>query len=78
MLPPNVEHRDHFYKGEHANSSHFKAYCKYDTKYHLELLERDEKAAFDAGTIDVMQTKDVLLPEVATKEAAGVTTGKIS
>jgi hypothetical protein len=42
-----------------------KAYCRYDTKYHLDLLEHDEKAAFDAGSIDMMRTKDVLLPEGA-------------
>jgi hypothetical protein len=62
MCPPSW-HWDHFYKGNLANSSHLKAYCRYDTKYHLDLLEHDKKAAFDAGSIDMMRTKDVLLPE---------------
>ncbi|KAF8229448.1 hypothetical protein L208DRAFT_182302 [Tricholoma matsutake] len=46
-----------------ANSSHLKAYCKYDTKYRLELLERDEKAAFDAGTILHQTMKDLKLKD---------------
>lgn len=56
-------HWDHFHRGERANSTHFKAYCKYHTKYHIDHLERDEEAAFNAGTIEMMQAKDVLLPE---------------
>jgi hypothetical protein len=55
-MRPQSWHWAHFYKGERANSSHFKAYCKYETKYHLELLECDEKTAFDAGTIEMMRT----------------------
>lgn len=46
-----------------ANFSHLKAYCKYDTKYHLELPEHDEKAAFDAGTILHQTMKDLKLKD---------------
>jgi len=56
-------HWEHFHKGAHASSTHFKAYCIYHTKYLLELLEGAEKATFDAGTIGTMRTKDVLVPE---------------
>jgi hypothetical protein len=56
-------HWEHFYKGACANSTHFKAYCIYYTKYHLELLEGAKKAAFDAGTTETTRTKDVLVPE---------------
>jgi len=51
-------HWEHFHKDAHANSTHFKAYCVYHTKYHLELLEGAEKATFDASTIETTRTTE--------------------
>jgi hypothetical protein len=62
MRPPSW-HWEYFYKGDLSNSTQHKAYCNFHTNYHLQLLEKAEKAAVDAGTVDSERSKSVLILE---------------